>query len=941
MTRPRRAAVFALSAILSSVLVVASAPPRIATAPADAPAIAFEKYTLPNGLTVILSEDHRLPLVAVDLWYHVGPANEVAGRTGFAHLFEHMMFQGSKHVPGDRHIKLLEGAGATDMNGTTDFDRTNYFETVPSNRLALALWLESDRMGYLLEQLTADALANQQDVVRNERRQSVENEPYGIVEEAMFHTLFPKGHPYYADVIGSHEDIQNAKLEDVRNFFKQYYAPNNASLAIVGDIDVAKTRQLVEKYFSALKRGPDVPKPSVTTPPISSERRVTVTDTVELAKVYIAWLTPPIYTAEDANADIAASILGGGKSSRLYRALVYDQQIAQTVTVEQHSLTLSSAFDVEAVARPGKTADELEVAINKEIEKLRAEGPEPAEVDRARNGTETRIVNGLQRLGGFGGVADRLNTYEHYLGDPGYLPKDMARYRAVTPASVKAFAQKYLQPNARVVVFGVPGEKQLGPEVPKPAAPPASSGAAEGVNGDEPWRSEEPKPGPAPALQLPTPTHFTLGNGLSVLFARRAGIPIVAANLVVRTGSDANPTDRPGLANFTAAMLDEGTATRTAPEIADAVAQLGATLTTGSSMDASTASTTSLRKNFPAALDILADVVLHPVFPAAEVERQRASRLASLVQQRENPQQIAQRALMSALYGPDHPYGFTEIGTEGSNKAITRDDLAGFWKQNFVANNAALVVVGDLTETEVKALAEKAFGSWQRGTPATPSLGAPQTTGAKLVVVDKPGAPQTQLWVGAIGAPRRTEDYAAIEVMNNGLGGIFSSRLNLNLREDKGYTYGAFSAFVMRKAAGPFFALSGVRTDVTGPALKEMLKEVDGMAVKPLSQDELELAKAALIQSLPGDFETDQSTAATFGRIYVYDLGLDYWAKYPSLIAGVDASAAAASARKYLVPDRLRVVAVGDKAAILPQIEKAGLDLGAPEMRDASGQVQK
>ena len=296
---------------------------------------------------------------------------------------------------------------------------------------------------------------------------------------------------------------------------------------------------------------------------------------------------------------------------------------------------------------------------------------------------------------------------------------------------------------------------------------------------------------------------------------------------------------------------------------------------------------------------------------------------------------------MAALYGPDHPYGFTEIGTEASNKAITRDELAAFWKQNFVPNNAALVVVGDVTDADVKALAEKAFGSWQRGTSASPSLGAPQTTRARLVVVDKPGAPQTQLWVGAVGAPRRTQDYAAIEVMNNGLGGIFSSRLNLNLREDKGYTYGAFSTFVMRKAAGPFFALSGVRTDVTGPALKEMLAEVEGMAERPLSQDELKLAKAALVQSLPGDFETDQSTAGSFGAIYIYDLGLDYWAKYPSLIAAVDAAEATASARKYLAPGRLHVVAVGDRAKILPHIEKAGLDLGAPELRDASGQVQK
>jgi zinc protease len=927
----------ALSAALVSAQTAAQ-PPRTAS---DTPDIKYDAYALPNGLRVILSEDHRLPLVAVNLWYHVGPANEEPGRTGFAHLFEHMMFQGSKHVPADQHIKLLEGAGASDLNGTTDFDRTNYFETVPANQLELALWLESDRMGYLLEQVTPAALANQQDVVRNERRQSVENQPYGIVDEAGFHTLFPKGHPYYASVIGSHEDIQAAKLEDVRNFFKQYYAPNNASLAIVGDFDAAKIKPLVEKYFGTLKRGPEVKKPSVTTPPVTSERRLTVTDTVELPKVSMGWLTPPIFEAGDADATVAANILGSGRSSRLYKALVYDQQIAQSVTVQQNSLILGSVFSIEVIARPGKTPEQLESAINAELEKFRTSGPDQSEIDRAHNTIETGIVNGLQRLGGFGGVADRLNTYEHYLRDPGYLSKDLARYRQTTPDSVKAFAAKYLPASARVVVYGVPGEKKLPPEVPKPPAPTGGSQTAEGINADEAWRNQHPVAGPASTLKLPAPTSFTLPNGLTVLYARRTGVPVVSANLVVRTGSDANPADAPGLANFTAAMLDEGTKTRTAPQIADDVAQLGATLTTSSSMDATTIAVTSLRKTFPGSLALLADVALNPSFPQPEIERQRASRLASLVQQRENPQQVAQRVLVGALFGPKHPYGYMEIGTETSNKAINREAMEAFWKQNFVANNAALVVVGDIEQADVKALVERAFGTWQKGTPAQPSLGAPETTPAKLIVVDKPAAPQTQLWVGTIGVSRKTPDYAAVQVLNTGLGGQFSSRLNMNLREDKGYSYGAFSGFATRKAAGPFFAVSGVRTDVTGPALGEMLKEVGSMASRPLSPEELTLSKDSLVRSLPGDFETTQSTAGTFGAIYVYDLGLDYWAKYPAMIEGVTPPAVEAAAKKYLVVDGLHVVAVGDKAKIVPQIEQLKLDLGAPELRDANGEVVK
>jgi zinc protease len=931
----------AVAASVSTALVLAQAASPADSKTADVPDIKYETYELPNGLRVILSEDHRLPLAAVNLWYHVGPANEEPGRTGFAHLFEHMMFQGSKHVPGDQHIKLLEGAGASDLNGTTEFDRTNYFETVPANQVELALWLESDRMGYLLEQVTAAALANQQDVVRNERRQSVENQPYGIVDEAGIHALFPKGHPYYASVIGSHEDIQAAKLEDVRNFFKQYYAPNNASLAIVGDIDLAKIKPLVEKYFGTLKRGPAVKKPNVETPPITSERRLTVTDTIELPKVGMGWLTPPIFKDGDADAAVAANVLGGGRSSRLYKALVYDQQIAQSVQVQQNSLTLGSMFTIEVIARPGKTPEQLEAAINAELEKFRTAGPDAAEVERAHNTIETDIVNGLQRLGGFGGIADRLNTYEHYLGDPGYLAKDIARYRATTAESVKAFAAKYLTTNSRVVVFGVPGEKKLAPEVPKPPAPTGDSQTAAGVNADEAWRSTKPEPGAASTLTLPSPTSFTLPNGLTVLYARRTGVPVVSANLVVRTGSDANPVDMPGLANFTAAMLDEGTKTRDALKIADDLARLGASLATGSSMDSSTVSVTSLRKTFPAALDILADVTLNPSFPQAEVERQRASRLASLMQQKDSPQQIAQRVLVSALFGPKHPYGYVEIGTEASNKAMTREALEAFWKQNFVANNAALVVVGDIDEAEVKSLAEKALGAWQKGTPAKPSLGVPETTPAKLVVVDKAGAPQSQVWVGTVGVSRKTPDYAAVQVLNTGLGGQFSSRLNMNLREDKGYSYGAFSTFVTRKAAGPFFALAGVRTDVTGPAVGEMLKEVGTMASKPLSAEEMTLSKDSLVRSLPADFETNQSTAGTFGAIYVYDLGLDYWSKYPAMIDGVTPAAVEAAATKHLQRDALHVVIVGDKATVMPQIDKLNLNLGAPELRDASGAILK
>ena len=920
-------------------LAVSSAQNRTASAPSAAsgiPRLTFEKYTLPNGLDVILSQDHRIPMVAVNLWYHVGPANEEPGRTGFAHLFEHMMFQSSKHVPEDAHFKLLEAAGASDINGTTDYDRTNYFETIPANQLELALWLESDRMGYLIDKVDQPSLSNQQDVVRNERRQSVENQPYGLAEETLVQTLFPPKHPYYGNVIGSHEDIQAAKLDDVRRFFRQYYAPNNASLAIVGDFEPAQAKALVQKYFGTLKRGSAVPPIKAATPKITSERRKTVTARVELPRVYMAWITSPILKPGDADADIAANILGGGRSSRLYKKLVYEKQIAQTVSATQQSLILGSVFQIEATARPGHTVDELEKAIDEELAAFRSKPAEASEIERSRNRIETSIIGGLEVLGGFGGVADRLNSYNHYLGTPDYLEKDVQRYRAVTPASVQAFAKDQLAQTSRVVLHVTPGQPAPVAQVATPPAPQgAAASAPETINADEAWRNEPPKPGPSKPLQLATPVSATLSNGLTLILSERRGLPIVAANLVLKTGSDANPLDKPGLANFVAAMLDEGTATRNALQIADQVAQLGASLTTGSSMDATTASVRSLTKNFGPTLDILADVVLHPSFPAEEIERQRASRLAGLVQQRDNPAQVAALVLASALYGTKHPYGYAEVGTEASVKAVTRGDMDGFWKQNFVPNNAALVVAGDISLPELRALAEKSFGSWARGTPAQPNLGAPSTTAARIVIVDKAGSPQTQVRVAGIGAARSSPDFRPMQVMNIALGGLFSSRINMNLREAHGYTYGASSGFSFRRAAGPFQVASGIRTDVTAPAVDEIFKELRGMVERPLTEDELTKAKDAMANSLPGAFESSANAVGNFSNVFIYDLGLDYYTKYAAQVNAVTRDQTLTMAKKYLDPSKMVVIAVGDRAKIEAELKK--LNLGAIEVRDTEG----
>jgi len=914
----RRVLAAALAALITAIVPLAAQSRATQTA-ADIPKIQFEKYTLPNGLEVILSQDHRLPIVTANLWYHVGPANEAAGRTGFAHLFEHLMFQGSKHTPHDSHFQMLEAAGATGINGTTDYDRTNYFETVPSNQLELALWIESDRMGYLLDAIDQKEFANQQDVVRNERRQSVENRPYGNAEEELVHMLYPQNHPYYANVIGSHADIQAAKLEDAREFFKRYYAPNNASLAIVGDFDPAATKRLVEKYFGPLKRGSAVPAINVQTPKITIERRKIVPDRVELPRVYMAWLTPSVFKPGDAEAVIAGDILGGGRASRLYQKLVYEKQIAQNVEAYQQSLLLGSQFQIDATARPGHTAEELEKAINDELELLRTKPVEQREIDQARNTIETQTIGRLENLNG---VANMLNEYNHYLKTPDYLQKDLDRIRAVTPASLMAFAREQLQPNAHAVVYAVKGTPELGPQVPTPPAPTAAGTGTESVNPDEAWRNEIPKPGPAKALQVPVPETAQLANGLTLILSTRRGLPIVAANLVVKSGSDTNPADAPGLANFTVSMLDQGTTTRTAVQIANQVAELGATVNANSSMDASFVTARSLKKNFASTLDIAADIALHPSFPAEDIERQRSSRLAQLVQQRENANVLAVRISNLALYGEQHPYGYTELGTEASVRALTRDGMLNFWKQNFVPNNAALVVAGDITMAELRPLAEKVFGGWQRGMPAMPSLTAPASTQARILIVDRPGAPQTQLRVVSIGAPRSVPEFQPIQVMNTALGGLFSSRINMNLREEHGYTYGAGSGFDFRRGAGPFAIAAGVRTDVTAPAVAEILKEVRGMTESPMKTEELARAKDARTQSLPAGFQTSQAAAGSFAQVFIYDLGLDYFTHVAERVNAVTADQSLAAAKKYLVPERMVIVAVGDRAKIEPELRK-------------------
>jgi len=896
-------------------------PPAVAAA---APSIPFTKYRLDNGLEVILAPDKRLPVVAVNLWYHVGAANETPDRTGFAHLFEHMMFTGTKHVARGEAERLLEAAGGADSNATTGFDSTKYYDTVPANQLALALWTHADRMGYLLDALDQKALANQQDVVRNERRETTENRPYGIVDEALYRELFPPGHPYRPAVIGSHADIQAAKLADVRDFFKRYYRPNNATLVIAGDFDPANARRLVQRYFGSFARGADVPKPAVATPPIAGERRLEVTDRIELPRVDLAWLTPPAYAPGDAELDIAAAILAGGKSSRLYKKLVYEKELAQSVDASQESSALTSIFDIQAVARPGHTPAELEAAIDEELAKLVADGPTQAEVDRARSAYEHGLFRTLQRVSS---RANRLNQYNQSTGDPGYLAQDLARYRRISPDDVRRVVAAELRKDRRVVVFATRGDKVLAPDVPVTAVE-ATGPQTESINRDEQWRNTPPKGGPPVAPQLPVPVVFKLANGLTVYHLQRDDVPLVNARLVVGAGLAANPPATPGVADFALASLEDGTTSRDALAIADQFAQLGADFAASTSRDASMLYVDALSAQFPAALALLADVALNPAFPAAEIERARRSRLAGIVAAREDPDSLADAAFRRALYGPDQPFGQTSLGTEASIKRIDADMLKAFWQRWFHPGNAALVVVGAIDRATVQALAEREFGGWSGDAAARPAPGVampPKATAARLVLVERPGVNQTELRVGRVAAARTDPGYLPLQLANEVLGGQFTSRLNANLRETHGYAYGAFSGFDFGRLPGPFTVATTVRADATAEAVTEIDHELDRMRTVAPTAAEFAKARDGVIRSLPGAFETNSGIAGAFGNLYVYGLAPTYYASLPPRLAAVTAAQVLAASKRYLDPAPMVVVGVGAPAALATGREKLGL----------------
>jgi zinc protease len=890
------------------------------------PKIPFEKYTLPNGMDVILHEDHSTPIVGVNIWYHVGSKNEQPGRTGFAHLFEHMMFQGSKHFDNDYFLPLQKAGGR--VNGSTSGDRTNYWETVPSNFLELALWMESDRMAFLLPSMTPERLENQRSVVKNERRQSYENRPYGLSGETLMAALLPPEHPYSWDTIGSMADLDAASREDVANFFRRYYHPGNASLCIAGDFDPAVAKRLVEKYFGPIPAGPKVEKLKPSIPELTESKRIRMTDRVGLARIYIDWLTVPEFAADDAELEMLADILAGGKTSRLYRRMVRDEQIAQDVSAFQGSEEICGTFSITATARPGKELGALEAVIKEELQRIEDEPPNQAEIDRAVARRETRIVRSLEGISEFGGRADRLNMYNVLTGDPGYLTKDFARFRKIDPQGVQRVAKKYLSKN-KVILEVIPGKETAITPDPRGPAAEMRDRLAKSVKDaplpetpavpEDAERTTMPKPAAEPAFQLPPIRRGKLSNGTNLLVVENHETPAVSIHVTFPFGRADDPAEKLGLAGLTSSVWDEGTEKRTSEQIAEQLADIGASLSIGTGLDDTSARLYTLKRHLGKALEIFSDVVEHPNFPDAELERQRNMVLGRLVQIRNEPVALAALAVAQTIYGYDHPYGRPSQGTIDSLKSITRKDLENFHNAGADPEQATIIVVGDTSLDEIKVELEKVFSGWKRsGRMSETKFSSPTVQPAAVTLVDKPGAAQSVISVALVGTVRKTPDYFPLLLMNTAFGGQFASRLNMNLREDKGYTYGARSSFDWHtRDLGTFDASASVQTAVTAPALTEFISELQGVADKrPIEGDELDFSKKYITRGFPAGFETSSALAAQLATLVQYRLPDNYFNTVLPSVAAVTSNEILAAAKKYIKPDNLAVIIVGDRTKI-------------------------
>ena len=870
--------------------------------------IPYQKFVLDNGLTVIVHEDHKAPIVAVNTWYHVGSKNEKPGKTGFAHLFEHLMFGGSEHSK-DRYIDAMERIGATDLNGTTNSDRTNYFENVSTSALDMTLWLESDRMGHLLGSFDEKTLTLQRGVVQNEKRQG-ENQPYGVTRQLITQNTYPAGHPYSWTTIGEMADLDAASMNDVKEWFRTYYGPSNVVLVLAGDIDLKTAKEKVQTYYGDIPAGPPVNHQSVWIAKMSGTHRQTVQDRVPQARIYKIWNIPQYGSAEADYLDLVSDVLSSGKSSRFYKRLVYDDQIATDANAFVSLSEIGGQFRVQATARAGQNLQQVEKELDEELARFLKDGPTEEELARVKAQFEANFIRGIERIGGFGGKSDRLAQGQVFVGNPEAYKTQLKRVHDATAENLKTAANKWLSDGVYILEV-----------TPFPDFKAEANGAD---------RSKMPTPGAPPELKLPKLQRSTLSNGLKVILAERHEVPLVNFTLAFDAGYAADQLASPGTASMTMALLTGGTKTMNALQISDRQELLGAQISAGSNLDLSTVHLSSLKSKLDDSLALYADVVLNASFPQSDFDRQQKQTLAGIKREENSPVAAALRVMPGLLYGNDHAYGnpLTGSGTSASVVKMAREDLVKFRDTWFKPNNATLVIVGDTTLSEVTPKLEKLFSTWKSGnvpkkTVKTVNLPAKST----VYLIDKPGALQSVIVAGVVAPPEGNPKEIAIEAMNDGLGGNFGARLNMNLREDKHWSYGASMRLWDARGQRPYLAVAPVQTDKTKESLAEMNKEFhDVVGSRPLSQEELEKVQANETLSLPGSRETQNAVGGSILDLVQFGLPDDYYETYAGKVRALKTNDLADAAHFVVHPDQVTWVIVGDRAKIEAGVK--GLNLG-------------
>jgi zinc protease len=880
--------------------------------------IPYTEFTLDNGLRVIVHEDHKAPIVAVNIWYHVGSKNEKRGKTGFAHLFEHLMFNGTENFD-DEYFVPFDRVGATDQNGTTWLDRTNYFQNVPATAVDMALWMESDRMGHLLGAVTEERLDEQRSVVQNEKRQG-QNQPYGRVWEELQRNLFPSDHPYSWETIGSMEDLNAASLEDVKEWFETYYGPNNAVLVLAGDITPEAAREKAERYFGDIPPGPPISKLDVWAPKLDDDHRLSMQDRVPAARLLKTWVGPP-WASKDADLlTVAGAILSTGKTSRLYQLLVYDEQIATSVNASPALFEIAGMIGVDATAHPGGDLAAIEKAINEEMARFLEEGPTEEEVERAVTQIRAQMIRGLEQVGGFGGKAQLLAENATYAGDPSFYKVSLERMENATPESIVDAARRWHSAGAFTL------EVQPFPQV-----------AATGQGIDR--SGGPPMPESFPEVDFDEFERAFLSNGMELLVVRRDSVPVVEFDLLFDAGYAADSFAKLGTSSLVMTMLDEGTKKRGALEISDELAGLGAVLSVGANVDQSTVSLSTIRDTLDASLDIFADVVLNPQFPENELSRLKKQVSAGIEAEKNSPIQLALRVVPNLIYDEDHAYNIplTGSGTQESLRSITRKDLVDFHGTWFRPNNATMIVVGDTTLADIRPKLEKLFARWDAKDVPKKDIGPAKAIDAqKVYIIDRPDAEQSLIISAEVVPPTNNPDEFALQAMNDVLGGAFSSRVNMNLREDKAWAYGAYTFVLGGAGPRPFIGYAPVQTDKTAASMQELKNEMLAIrTTRPPEADELARVMADNTLSLPGTWETGGAVAGSLSQMVRYGYDDDYWDRYADRIRGLSLEDVKKAADEYVNPEHLVWIIVGDRRKIEEDVR--ALEFGEVAFLDEDG----